>query len=124
MYIDESFPRLVGPFGGNPGTVGRFRLKHGSDVHQRLASGEVPLDFDALPGDAEPVQAKGPLLMISETDVWEWTGANGAGFGDPVTRDPEAVLGDVFAGFLTCIDGRQPKVGDAHLFEQATERGM
>jgi N-methylhydantoinase B len=100
LYIDESFPRLVGPFGGNPGTVGRFRLKHGSDVLDRLGRGEVPQDFDALTGELEPVQAKGPMLMVGAADVWEWTGANGAGYGDPLTRDPAHVLWDIRAGRL------------------------
>jgi N-methylhydantoinase B len=37
VYVDESFPKAVGPFGGNPGSAGHFRLKHGTDVVARLA---------------------------------------------------------------------------------------
>jgi N-methylhydantoinase B len=107
LYIDESFPRLVGPFGGNPGTVGRFRLKHGSDVLDRLGRAEVPQDFDALTGELEPVQAKGPMLMVGAADVWEWTGANGAGYGDPLTRDPADVLRDIRAGRLDQATARR-----------------
>jgi len=59
LYIDESFPRLVGPFGGNPGTVGRFRLKHGSDVLDRLGRGEVPQAIHAEHGQGH---ASAPTL--------------------------------------------------------------
>lgn len=107
LYIDESFPRLVGPFGGNPGTMGQFRLKRGSDVLARLNHGEVPQDFDAMSGELEPVQAKGPMLMVGAADVWEWTAANGAGYGDPLTRDPAAVLRDVLAGYLDTPTARR-----------------
>ena len=107
LYIDESFPRLVGPFGGNPGTLGRFRLKRGTDVLDRLGRGEVPQDFDALTGELEPVQPKGPMLPVGAADVWEWTGANGAGYGDPLTRDPTMVLRDVRAGSLDPATARR-----------------
>ena len=66
----------------------------------RFGRGEVPQDFDALTGELEPVQAKGPMLMVGAADVWEWTGANGAGYGDPLTRDPAHVLWDIRAGRL------------------------
>ncbi|TWD11711.1 N-methylhydantoinase B [Streptomyces sp. T12] len=100
LYMDESFPSLAGPFGGNPGTMARFRLRRGSDILLRLANGEVPQSVDALDGEWEPVRAKGPLLLVGATDLWEWTGANGAGWGDPLKRDPDAVLRDVRTGAL------------------------
>ena len=116
----------MGPFGGNPGTLGRFRLKRGTDVLDRLARAEVPQDVDALTGELEPVQAKGPMLMVGAADVWEWTGANGAGYGDPLTRDPAAVLRDVRAGGLDAATVRRvygvvlTSAGDA-VDESATE---
>jgi N-methylhydantoinase B len=33
--------------------------------------------------------------------VWEWTGANAAGFGDPLAREPERVAADVASGAQT-----------------------
>lgn len=100
VYIDESFPKVVGPFGGNPGTVGHFRLKHGSDVGTSLEAGTVPQDFDAIEGASAAIEAKGPTLMVGADGVWEWTGANAAGFGDPLARAPEQVAGDVAGGAL------------------------
>jgi N-methylhydantoinase B len=100
LYVDESFPKAVGPFGGNPGGAGHFRLKHGADVVARLAHGEVPQDFDAIAGAEAEVEAKGPMLMMGADAVWEWTGANAPGFGDPLTRDPDQVAADGATGAL------------------------
>jgi N-methylhydantoinase B len=100
LYVDESFPKAVGPFGGNPGSAGHFRLKHDSDVLARLAAGEVPQDFDAITGIEAEIEAKGPMLMMGADAVWEWTGANAPGFGDPLARDPSRVAADVTSGAL------------------------
>jgi N-methylhydantoinase B len=100
VYLDESFPKTVGPFGGNPGTVGHFRLKHGSDVLASFEQGRVPQDFAAIDGTEQPIDAKGPMLMMGADAVWEWTGANGVGYGDPLARAPRQVLVDVMSGAL------------------------
>jgi N-methylhydantoinase B len=101
LYVDESFPKAVGPFGGNPGAAGHFRLKHDTDVLDRFAAGEVPRDFAAINGTDAPVEAKGPMLMMGAGAAWEWTGANAPGFGDPLTRDPASVAADVASGALS-----------------------
>lgn len=48
--------------------------------------------------------------------------------GEPVdglaVTDVDRSLDLVFARFFAGIDGRQPKIRDAHLVEQAAERGM
>ena len=101
VYVDESFPKAVGPFGANPASAGHFRLKHGTDVVVRLAAGEVPQDFDAIDGAEAEVEAKGPMLMMGADAAWEWTGANAPGFGDPLARDPGLVEADVATGALS-----------------------
>jgi N-methylhydantoinase B len=100
VYTDESFPKAVGPFGGNPGSAGHFRLKHGTDVAARFAAGEVPQDLDAITGADAEIEAKGPMLLMGADAAWEWTGANAPGFGDPLTRDPDLVRVDVATGAL------------------------
>jgi N-methylhydantoinase B len=100
VYMDESFPKAVGPFGANPGSAGHFRLKHGTDVARRFAKGEVPQDLDAIAGAEAQVEAKGPMLMMAADAAWEWTGANAPGFGDPLTRDPDQVRIDIATGAL------------------------
>src|ERR1700712_5850045 len=47
VYTDESFPKAVGPFGGNPGSAGHFRPKQDSDVAGRLAPGGGAPGLDA-----------------------------------------------------------------------------
>jgi N-methylhydantoinase B len=100
VYMDESFPKAVGPFGGNPGSAGHFRLKHGTDVTGRFAAGEVPQDFEAITGAEAQIEAKGPMLMMGAEAAWEWTGANAPGFGDPFARDPALVRDDIATGAL------------------------
>jgi N-methylhydantoinase B len=100
VYVDESFPKAVGAFGANPGSAGHFRLKHGSDVRKSFEAGQVPLDFDAIGGAEPPIEAKGPMLLMADDGVWEWTGANAPGFGDPLAREPESVAADVAGGAL------------------------
>ncbi|WP_433754495.1 hydantoinase B/oxoprolinase family protein [Nocardia sp. CA-135398] len=100
VYVDESFPKVVGPFGANPASVGHFRLKHGSDVRASLDAGRIPQDFAAVAGTSERIEAKGPALMVGADGVWEWTGANAAGFGDPLAREPEQVAADIAVGVL------------------------
>ena len=107
LYVDESFPNAVGPFGGNPGSAGHFRLKHGTNVVARLAAGEVPRDFDAIDDAEAEIQAKGPMLMMGADAVWEWTGANAPGFGDPLTRDPGQVAADVASRALPAVTAEQ-----------------
>ena len=125
VYTDESFPKTVGPFGGNPGSVGHFRLKHGSDVQDRFAAGQVPQDFGAIAGTEQEIEAKGPMLMMGADGVWEWTGASGVGYGDPLSREPALVAADVASGALDA--GAADRVygvvlsGDGTPDEQATE---
>lgn len=107
IYIDESFPRAVGTFGANPASVGRFRLKHNSDVHDAFARGQVSTDFSAISGTEEDIVAKGPILPVGADGVWEWTGANASGFGDPYSRRPDSVAKDVSHGALAASDAER-----------------
>jgi N-methylhydantoinase B len=104
LYIDDSFPKAVGPFGANPSSMGRVLVKHGVGLADQFTAGTVPQDLDALPGQAEPVDHKGPMLMIGPDSVIAWTGANNPGYGDPLTRAPQAVAGDVSSGWLDRAD--------------------
>lgn len=100
LYVDESFPKSVGPFGANPSSAGKFRVKHQTDVADLLAAGTVPTDLADLSGIEQPTAAKGPMLMLGPDTVFEWSAANAAGYGDPLQRDPSAVLADVLDGVI------------------------
>jgi N-methylhydantoinase B len=47
-----------------------------------------------------------------------WTGANGAGYGDPLTRDPAAVLRDMRAGDLDLATARRVFGGELGVVER------
>jgi N-methylhydantoinase B len=100
LYIDDSFPKAVGPFGANPSSMGRVLVKHGIGLAEQFAAGVVPQDLPALPGAGQPVDHKGPMLMLGPDSVIAWTGANNPGYGDPLTRDPHDVARDVAEGWL------------------------
>jgi N-methylhydantoinase B len=100
LYIDDSFPKAVGPFGANPSSMGRVTVKHGIGLADQFAAGVVPQDLAALPGMEQPVDHKGPMLMLGPDSVIEWTGANNPGYGDPLARDPRDVARDTGNGWL------------------------
>ena len=100
LYIDDSFPKAVGPFGANPSSMGRVLVKHGIGLAGLFAAGVVPQDLAALPGVEQPVDHKGPMLMLGPDSVVVWTGANNPGYGDPLTRDPAEVAADTAHGWL------------------------
>ena len=97
LHANEAFPKGQGLFGGNPGSRASFRVRRGTDVAARFAAGEVPVALDGLIGDEELTVFKGPPVDVGEADVWEWTSPTAAGFGDPLRRDPQAVLTDIAA---------------------------
>src|SRR5690348_5447073 len=104
LYIDDSFPKAVGPFGANPSSMGRAQVRHGVGLAEQFAAGVVPQDLAALPGTDQPVDHKGPMLMLGPDSVISWTGANNPGYGDPLARDPDDVDRDVAQGWLDRTD--------------------
>ena len=126
LYIDDSFPKAVGPFGANPGSMGRVRVKHGVGLAEQFAAGVVPQELDALPGQEQPVDHKGPLLMLGADSVITWTGANSPGYGDPLARSAQAVAGDVGHGWLDQADATRVYAvawnSEGDVDESATQR--
>jgi N-methylhydantoinase B len=96
-YVNEAFSNGQGLFGGNPGSIARARLKRESTVLEELESGRVPGGVDDVTGHEEPLPFKG-TFAIYDGDVIEWTSPAAAGYGDPLLRDPEAVLADIQDG--------------------------
>lgn len=107
LYMDDSFPKTVGLFGANPGAVGNFRLKHGADVLQQFSAGKVPTEFEDLLGTQEHVVAKGPMLMMGADSVWEWTGANATGSGDPILRQAQVVANEIADESISAADAER-----------------
>jgi N-methylhydantoinase B len=66
-----------------------------------MAAGRVPESLDELGGVEERVGFHEHPISIGPDDVWEYCSPTTAGYGDPLTRDPLAVLSDVREGMLT-----------------------
>ncbi len=100
LHEGESFVKGQGLLGGSPGSPAAFRVKHRTDLLEQLAGGRVPASFDEIGGDEEQTAFKGPPVVLVEGELVEWTSPSTAGYGDPLLRDPEAVLDDVLEGYL------------------------
>jgi N-methylhydantoinase B len=107
LHTNESFTKGQGLLGANPGTRAWLRLKHGTDLADRLATGTVPGGVDDVRGDEELVPFKGAPLTVADGDVWEWVSPTTGGYGDPLRREPAAVEEDVAAGRLAPDDAKR-----------------
>jgi N-methylhydantoinase B len=81
VRADRHTHRPYGLWGGEPGTPSRNLLNPGTDAEQGL-----------------PAKL---TMTIRRGDVFRHELAGAGGWGDPLTRDPEAVRADVAQGFVT-----------------------
>ena len=109
--------------GGRPGKTGVFKSK--ADLHTffynhcaagkmafyttnevaRNADSKFALSLDELPGEKEAVTWGVFPLMGEDALYIRWNG--GGGYGDPLERDPQAVLDDVLAGVVSLDSARR-----------------
>jgi N-methylhydantoinase B len=98
-----------GLFGGYPAATNKFQLIRGAHIHDQLRStGHMPGDLGEVEqGNPEWVEAKSFDRRPTSEDLWITAWAGGAGYGDPLDRDPEAVARDVAAGRTTAAWARR-----------------
>jgi N-methylhydantoinase B/acetone carboxylase, alpha subunit len=101
LYCNEGIPKTTGLFGGDPGSIMVTRVIQGSDLRRRFAAGEMPQDLDELDGNELDVGGKGDGFPVTDDDVLYWNWLAPGGYGDPMTRDPDAVLADVADGAVS-----------------------
>lgn len=121
-YVNESFSNGQGLFGGSPGSIARCRVKHATTVLDQLKDGKVPSQLDEIEGSEETLIFKG-MFGIANGDVIEWTSPAASGYGDPLLRDPAAVLADVEAGHVDVEAARRVSgviLVDGSVDEEAT----
>ncbi|NUT54461.1 MAG: hydantoinase B/oxoprolinase family protein, partial [Thermoleophilia bacterium] len=94
-------PTSLGLWGGHPGATNRDLVRRGTDVEAVLASGRIPQALSELSGETEIIPPKERNIMQVPGDVWEVRWAAGGGFGDPLEREPAAVLRDVLGERVT-----------------------
>jgi N-methylhydantoinase B len=124
LYSNESFTKAQGLFGANPGTRASLRVRRSTDVGEQLGAGMVPVSIDDLTGEEEDAGFKGAPLEMGAADVWEWVSPTAAGYGDPLRREPAAVLADTVTGGLSHAVARRVYgvlIADGVVDEDATD---
>jgi N-methylhydantoinase B len=123
VATNDSFPKGAGPFGANPGSMSPLIVKRSTDVLERMKESRVPASMDDVTGELQPVEPKITPFDLAMGDVWEWVSPTVGGFGDPLRRDPGAVLADVEGGLLDPAAAERVYgvvVGDGAVDEAAT----
>src|SRR5205085_6221892 len=85
MLASRRFLPLEGAAGGSPGATTSLRIRHDDGTVEELST-----------------NAGGVTLKPGET--FEFWCASGGGFGDPLDRDPDAVVADVIAARIGTAD--------------------
>ncbi len=97
-------PHGVG--GGYPGSAGNFYPVRESNVSALIDEDVLPT-IDRLKGRSEVVRSKITHIALGRGDVFVATSGGGAGLGDPLFREPERVVADVVAGYVTINHARE-----------------
>jgi len=102
----NAIPTSSGMMGGYPGTPNRYRFVTGSDILERLQRREMVEDALEVTGTEVTLQLRQENFEQHPADVYAvvWTAAGG--FGDPMERDPAAVLEDWLNGAVTLAAAR------------------
>jgi len=93
----------IGLVGGFPATAGVMRHAVDTDIRERLAAGEMPGDpvaLGAIYPELTPPPPKKFDNSLKEGDLFETWSQAGAGYGDPLLREPERVAADAADGRL------------------------
>lgn len=106
----SKFPSTLGIFGGYAVPPTFIQAVHGSNAKQLLAAADprLPHALDAVYGEGNPEEGARAFhhmtMMIEpfgEGDTFYVPCGGGAGYGDVLERDPQAVIADLKAGLTT-----------------------
>jgi len=120
-------PGSIGIAGGYPSCTNQFAIKRDTNVWEAFARGELPGDLDELEGTMEVYPESIVRTSQSHADVYRCVAMGGAGYGDPLDRDPERVHADVVSGVVTREHARARygvvlDTGSTGVDEEATAR--
>lgn len=102
----QTVTQAVGLCGGFPSTAGLMRHAEKTDILGLMAAGKFPggpEEMKQLVPQIAPPPPKKFDNALSEGDVFESWAQPGAGYGDPILRDPNLVAHDAMEGRL--LDG-------------------
>src|SRR5438094_229862 len=85
-----ALPTAPGLAGGYPATTNYYQFKRNSDILERHAQRRLIGDISEAQGQDELLQLRQIDIHQGPADVYEVAFAAGAGYGDPIGRDPQA----------------------------------
>jgi N-methylhydantoinase B len=92
-------PNSIGQFGGLPGACGRNFIRRDAGGMQTIAGLAANLDAMLAVG-VDELGPKPGHMALAAGDVLGYAFQGGGGYGDPIKRDPAAVLFDVVNGHV------------------------
>jgi N-methylhydantoinase A/oxoprolinase/acetone carboxylase beta subunit/N-methylhydantoinase B/oxoprolinase/acetone carboxylase alpha subunit len=96
-----AMPAGHGLSGGRPGAAVANIVLRGANVRELFELGRIPQGRDEITAHETHLQAAKELATLDETDVLLGAVSSGAGYGDPLRRDPTAVARDVTNGLVS-----------------------
>ena len=81
-------------------------IKRDTNVRELFADGRLPSDLDQIEGTLEVYPESIVRTSQGRNDVYRCVAMGGAGYGDPLDREPERVQRDVVAGVVTLEHAR------------------
>jgi N-methylhydantoinase B len=93
-------PNAIGQFGGLPGSCGVNFIRRDAGDSKAIAVLAANLD-EMVAAGVEELGPKPGHIPLSARDVLGYAFQGGGGYGDPLKRNPEAVLADITNGHVT-----------------------
>ena len=101
-----AIPTAPGLAGGYPACTNAYEFKRDTDILTWFGARRMPDDIKDLAGRDEMLQLRQVDIHQGPSDVYAVAFAAGAGYGDPIERDPEAVRADVEVGDISAAAAR------------------
>jgi N-methylhydantoinase B len=96
---------VPGAMGGYPGGANKFERINGLDARRAFSGGNIPRWDEVADGDS--IEAKASGVRLTSADLWRAITPGGGGYGDPLLRDPAAVVRDVALGAVSAGQAEQ-----------------
>ena len=98
--IPLSLPGANGLWGGHSGQAGFFMSAQNCGIARTMVEGRIPGSVEQLREIVKlnPVPPKSVGVPLLRDDVWVMDIGSAGGYGDPIKRDPQAVLEDIRDG--------------------------
>lgn len=97
----------LGHSGGSPAANTRLSVQRGANVRADFERRRVPASAPELGGSVEQLPAKGATSISAGDVLFGNLASGGGGFGDPIEREPGAVVRDIELGAVSAAMARE-----------------